>query len=68
MKNWPKKYYYSFYLFCFGLFWASATLINEGINPGGAIVEMWSVLFSYSIIGGVLGYIIGFLVDMFKKK
>lgn len=67
MKNWPRRYYYTFVLFIFGLIWAIGTLISENINPSG-VGPLLGLLFAYPLIGAIVGFIIGVIADIFKRN
>ncbi len=66
MRNWEKRNFYAFWLFILGtiiLIWALYDLNNgNSAGPGSGLVIL------LPIIGAILGYILGSIVDFFNKK
>lgn len=66
MKQWPKRYSWALTLFIFGVLW-SILMIVANINSGDWGPGSGYVLFM-GIPLAIIGYIIGFFIDIFNKK
>ncbi|MDP2593698.1 MAG: hypothetical protein Q8P52_03565 [bacterium] len=66
MKQWPKRYSFSLTLFIFGIVWAILMIVANSNSsewgPGSS-----SALF-YGIPLAVIGYIVGLIIDISKRK